>query len=79
MDVMFYFGQRGRESLKAMMPDDCILSTDSNGKRYVEMKDSLTKKKIIEKMKAKNLGDGCMKKRILHDALLKASSNIKHC
>ena len=43
LDVMVYFGQRGRESLRAMTPDDYILRTDSKGKRYFEMKDSLTK------------------------------------
>ena len=77
LDVMVYFRQRGRVSLRAMTPYDYILSTDSKGKRYFEMKDSLTKNRREDE--AKNLGDGCMKKTILHDALLRASWNIKHC
>ena len=43
VDVMVYFGQRGRESLREMKPDDYILNTDELGNRYFQRRDTFTK------------------------------------
>ena len=43
LDVMIYFGQRGRESLREMTPEDYLLYTDEKGLRYFERRDTLTK------------------------------------
>ncbi|XP_071503783.1 uncharacterized protein KIAA1958 homolog [Diadema antillarum] len=43
MDVMVYFGQRGRESLRDMKPDDYVFNTDELGNRYFERRDTFTK------------------------------------
>ena len=43
LDVMTYFGLRGRENLRDMTIDDFILRTDEDGKRYFEHRDTLTK------------------------------------
>ena len=42
LDVMVYFGQRGRESLRDMRSDDYELKEDEEG-RYFERRDTLTK------------------------------------
>ena len=43
VDVMVYFGQRGRESLRDMKREDYVLNTDELGNRYFERRDTLTK------------------------------------
>ena len=43
LDVMTYFGQRGRENLHLMRVDDYVLHTDEDGLRYFEHRDTLTK------------------------------------
>ena len=43
VDVMVYFGQRGRESLRDMKPEDYVLNTDELGNRYFERRNTFTK------------------------------------
>jgi predicted nucleotide-binding protein len=44
MDIMLYFGRRGRENLRELKITDLALTTDADGLRYIYLKkDELTK------------------------------------
>lgn len=48
MDLMMYFGNRGRENVRSMTPEDYIMQTDEDGLRYIIHRDMMTKTRRAE-------------------------------